>query len=268
MENQVEAHPQLDAPEVRAVLFHPRREPPNWRPPQGSSDQRIPVADTIAIGARFHLAGRGSPNLLFFHGNGEIVADYDDIGTAYRQAGINFLIVDYRGYGCSDGEPTATALLADSRRVLTWIREWLHSTGHTGPLAVMGRSLGSAAALELASCQPAAMDALIIESGFAHTGPLLATLGVSQAFLSLRTGEGFRQLTKIRAYAGPTLVIHAERDHLIPLREGQALFDASPASDKTLCIIPEANHNDIFMRAWPAYLSAVAKRLGLPNSAS
>ena len=57
--------------------------------------------------------------------------------------------------------------------------------------------------------------------------------------------EGFRQLDKIRTFAKPTLVIHAERDHLIPFADGQALYDASPAPDKHLLKIPRADQNTI-----------------------
>jgi fermentation-respiration switch protein FrsA (DUF1100 family) len=255
----------LDHPNILAALFHPRREPPGWQPPEGARDHLIPVADRTAVGgpakvgARFHIAGPEAPNLLFFHGNGEIVADYDDIGQAYAEAGINLLAVDYRGYGRSDGSPTATTMLADSRAIFIWIRQWLQAEGHRGPLAVMGRSLGSAAALELAAAWPTAIAALIIESGFAHTAPLLEVLGASYG--DLAADAGFQQLAKIRCYHGPTLIIHAEQDHLISLNEGKALYTAAPAARKDFFSIPNANHNDIFMHAWPDYLSAVSRLL-------
>jgi fermentation-respiration switch protein FrsA (DUF1100 family) len=252
------ACPLLDRPEVSEVLFHPRREPSGWQPPAAAKDLRIPAVDGVALHARLHLAAPEAPTLLFFHGNGEIVADYDEIGQAYALAEINFLVVDYRGYGRSEGRPTASGLLTDSRRVFEWYRDWRHSQGHDGPLVVMGRSLGSAAALELAAAVPGAIDALIIESGFAHTAPLLRILGAALAPHALRPGSGFRQLVKMRAYSGPVLVIHAERDHLIPWSEGEALFNASPSPNKEMLTIPGANHNDIFMRAWPTYLSAVS----------
>lgn len=253
----------LDHPEVLAVLFHPRREPTGWRPPAGTRDHLIPVSEGIHVGGRFHLAGPDAPNLLFFHGNGEIVADYDDIGQAYAQAGINLLAVDYRGYGRSDGVSTATSMLTDSRTIFTWTRQWLQAEGHSGPLAVMGRSLGSAAALELAAAWPTAIAALIIESGFAHTGPLLHVLGVTGSHQELARHGGFRQLDKIRTYDGPTLIIHAERDHLIPLSDGKALYNTATSASKEMLTIPDANHNDIFRNAWPAYLSAVSKVLFL-----
>ncbi|HDM10645.1 MAG TPA: hypothetical protein ENF92_09035 [Desulfobacteraceae bacterium] len=64
----------LDQPEVLMFLFHPR---PEWgSPPKNSKDLMIPVEDGVRIGARFHQANQDTPNILFFHGNGEIVADY------------------------------------------------------------------------------------------------------------------------------------------------------------------------------------------------
>ena len=98
--------------------------------------------------------------------------------------------------------------------------------GYTGPLMVMGRSLGSASALELAAAYPEQVAALIVESGFAYAGPLLQLLGVNLAAIGFREMAGFRNVDKIRAYPGPTLIIHAEHDHIIPMSDGQALYDA------------------------------------------
>ena len=79
-----------------------------------------------------------------------------------------------------------------------------------------------------------------------------AAAGVLPALMS-----SFRNVDKIRAYPGPTLIIHAEDDHIIPVSDGQALYDASAAPDKTLLKIPRANHNDILLRAGMAYFQAV-----------
>ena len=116
----------LDRPDVLIVLFHPRPEPPAaYGGP--AQDLMIPVAADVAVGARFHFQGQDSPNLLFFHGNGEIVADYDELGPVYNAQGINLLAVDYRGYGRSSGQPSVAALLADSHAILTFTRQWLAS---------------------------------------------------------------------------------------------------------------------------------------------
>lgn len=247
----------LDRPEALAGLFYPR---PDFAEdtPANAHELSIPVAEGVAVGARCHLADSEATTILFFHGNGEIVRDYDDIGALYVERGINFVAVDYRGYGRSTGRPTASTMLADSHVVLNVVADWLGQQGYTGPLLVMGRSLGSASALELACHHSDRIAGLILESAFAHTGPLLRRIGVNLALLpGFEEDQGFRQLDKIRTFAKPTLVIHAEYDHLIPFADGQALYDASPAPDKHLLKIPRADHNTIFAVGLRPYLDSV-----------
>ena len=251
----------LDRPEVLACLFHPR---PGYRPvdPANDNDLRIPVGDGVTVGGHCYRADPKAVSLLYFHGNGEIVEDYADLGPIYAQRGINFLVVDYRGYGQSTGQPTASTLLADSHAVLGFVAGWLKRQDFTGPLIVMGRSLGSAPALELACHHSETIAGLILESAFAHTGPLLRRLGVNLAALRFEERQGFRQLDKIRAVTQPTLIIHAEDDHLIPLADAQALYAASPARDKQWVTIPGADHNTIFAVGWPSYRAAVKTFVG------
>jgi len=247
----------LDRPEILMFLFHPRPEWGSPRPGPSAEDVLIQVEKDVVVGARFHLAGKEAPNILFFHGNGEIVADYDDMGLLYLDKGINFLPVDYRGYGRSSGKPTITAMMRDSHVIFDYVQVWLKQTGHTGPFIVMGRSLGSASALELSTHYGDQIAGLIIESGFAYARPLLQLLGINMEALGIKEEEGFRNIDKITTFDKPTLIIHAENDHIISFTEGQALYDASPAPDKRLLKIPEANHNDIFLRGMREYMEAV-----------
>jgi pimeloyl-ACP methyl ester carboxylesterase len=252
----------LDVPEVLLRLFHPRPEFSLGGASPEARDLLIPVADHVAVGARFHPAAAMAPTILFFHGNGEIVADYDELAPFYQRQGLNFFPVDYRGYGRSTGTPTVSAMMRDCHSVLAFARQWLPEMGYRGPLMVMGRSLGSASALELAATYPAEVKGLIVESGFAYAGPLLQLLGVNLAAIGFQEMAGFRNVDKIRAYPGPTLIIHAEQDHIIPLSDGQALYDASTAVHKTLLKIPHANHNDILFQGFTAYMAAIQALAG------
>lgn len=247
----------LDVPEVLLRLFHPRPETSPGGAPLSGRDLLIPVEANVVVGARFHPAAEPAPTLLFFHGNGEIVADYDDLAPFYLRQGVNFFPVDYRGYGRSSGAPTVSAMMRDCHAILAFARQWLRETGYLGPLMVMGRSLGSASALELAAAYPEQVAALIVESGFAYAGPLLQLLGVNLAAIGYQEKAGFRNVDKIRAYPGPTLIIHAEHDHIIPYSDGQALYNASAATDKTLLKIPHANHNDILLQGFGEYMAAI-----------
>jgi fermentation-respiration switch protein FrsA (DUF1100 family) len=85
----------------------------------------------------------------------------------------------------------------------------------------------------------------------------LQLLGVNLAAIGFQEQAGFRNIDKIRSYLGPTLIIHAEHDQIIPMRDGQALYDASAAMDKTLLKIPQANHNDILLQGFATYMAAI-----------
>jgi pimeloyl-ACP methyl ester carboxylesterase len=267
----------LDRPEVLAFLFHPRPEPGASGTPTpeaetsvpGTADVLIPVTGAAVVGARLHLADRAAPSILFFHGNGEIVADYDDLGPLYNRMGINFLAADYRGYGRSTGRPTVTAMMHDCHTVLAFVGAWLAGRGFRGPLFAMGRSLGSASALELADAHPDRLSGLIVESGFACAGPLLQLLGVDPAAVGFREEAGFRHIDKIARWTKPLLIIHAEFDHIIPFSDGRRLFDACPSPQKHLLKIPGADHNSIFMAGLGEYLAAIRETVfsaGAPRS--
>ena len=248
----------LDRPDITRVLFHPRSEGRRSDADAGPGiPVMIPVAPGVEIGGCFYIAEESVPNILFFHGNGEIVADYEDLGPFYNRMGINFLPVDYRGYGRSTGSPTVTNMMRDCHAILAFTRTWLEENGCTGPLVVMGRSLGSASALELASRYEQEIHGLILESGFAYAGPLLALLGVDLIAVGFEEKRGFRNVDKIRRVTRSTLVIHAERDHIIPATDGQALYDACGAANKRLLMIPRANHNDLLHVGFDAYMNAV-----------
>ena len=251
----------LDRPEIAHLIFHPRSETGSFENTL-ATDIHIPVGEEISVGARFHLAGKEAPNILFFHGNGEIVSDYDDLGPVYNRLGINFLPVDYRGYGRSGGEPTVSSMMRDCLTVFDFTRTWLSDNGCTGPFIVMGRSLGSASALELASRHEDNIDGLIIESGFALAEPLLRLLGVDLRNLNFTESKGFRNLDKIKQFRKPVLIIHAEFDHIIPYLDALQFYRASPSQDKMLLKIPGADHNDIFSRGLREYMSAIKSFMG------
>jgi len=247
----------LDNPEVLIRLFHPRPEYGSIERVTNTIDMLIPVENKILVAGRFHMTEKMAPNVLFFHGNGEIVCDYNDIGTLYNRMGMNFLVTDYRGYGRSTGRPTVSNMMTDCHTILEFTKRWLAENGYEGAFIVMGRSLGSASALELINHHKDLINGLVLESSFAHTGSFLELLGINTSEIGFREEQGFRNLEKIQTWNKVTLVIHAEYDHIFPFSEGQALYDACPSTHKTLLKIPGANHNDIFMRGLEPYMKAI-----------
>ena len=131
-------YPELDRPEIAGLLFYPRPEP-EYPDARRGEEILIPVEGGAVVGARFHMTEKSGPNILFFHGNGEIVADYDGLAGAYNRLGINFLPVDYRGYGRSTGRPTVTAMMRDCHMIFDFVKTWLEHGGYDGSLILMGR---------------------------------------------------------------------------------------------------------------------------------
>jgi len=255
-ENAMNNLEKLDRPEISGALFYPRSSARS-EPPAGATNIDIPVAEDVVIGSRLFISTREAPVILFFHGNGEIVPDYDDIGPVYARLGLNFLVADYRGYGWSTGRPSAKALIEDGRRVLEGASRWLTDNGYTGRLFVMGRSMGSAPAIDLAARHADTLSGLIIESGFADTVPLALTLGIELASLGIREEDCFNNSAKIATVTIPTLILHGQRDSLIPLWQAQKLHAECGARQKELQIVPGADHNTVMAVAGMLYFQTI-----------
>jgi len=247
----------FDHPAITSFLFYPRPEESRSLTGENILELFIPVEPDIAIGAKIFISGKNAPSILFFHGNGEIVIDYDDLGPLYTNLGLNFIPVDYRGYGRSGGNPSVSSMMKDCHTIFDYMRQWLKDNAFQGKFIIMGRSLGSASALELVSTRTNSIDGLVIDSGFAYAMPLLRIIGIDPDRLDLHEEEGFRNSDKIKQFRKPTLIIHAEKDHIIPYSDGRTLFDSSPAEKKQMVTIKEANHNTIFMYGLKEYLTAV-----------
>lgn len=247
----------LDRPEVLERLFHPRQDDAESKP-EGAIDLFFAVEETVDLGARFFPSDPFGPHILFFHGNGEIASDYNTIAPAYNGYGMSFLVADYRGYGQSAGNPTATSLLSDAHAIFTETRRWLESQNRTGLLIVMGRSLGSVSAIEIASSFQDEIDGLIIDSGFARTIPLLNRLGVPTDSLGLSEADGFANFGKIRAVGKPTLIIHGQRDEIIPTEDADILMANSATMRKQLMLAAGCGHNDILFRCGDAYFQTIS----------
>jgi len=246
----------LDQPEVLRVLFHPRRDlfvsvPPSVRL------ITMEVEPGVTVGGRLYPADPEAPAILYYHGNGEIAADYDGIAPLYTRMGLTLLVMDYRGYGRSDGTPTAHHLLADAVAVFDAVGTVFEENG-LGPVQmyVMGRSLGSAAAIEVALRAREHLDGLIVESGFADTFALLARLGLRVQGAD-EERHGFGNAAKMERIATRTLIIHGQSDVLIPTSDGQELYGRCAAPDKRLVLIPGAGHNDLMIVGMAQYFEAL-----------
>jgi pimeloyl-ACP methyl ester carboxylesterase len=251
-------HTIMDRPEITRLLFHPVKVAPNV-PPPGAVDIHPQVDDGTIIGCRLYSHSVTAPTLIFFHGNGEIIPDYDDVGPRYVQEGMNFLVTEYRGYGWSGGTPLASTLLSDSNTLFVALKEWLADHDYTGALFIMGRSLGSASAIDVAVNHSDAVCGLIVESGFAKTLPLAKVLGVDLEKMEITEEQTFNNSKKIGKFTKPTFILHGQYDQLIPLWQAETLQAESGAKNKEFQIVPGADHNSLIAVAGQLYFQAIRK---------
>ena len=226
---------------INSFLFHPRKSYQDIE----KNDVLIEVEEGVKVATRLHLISQSAPTILFFHGNGEIASEYDDIAQAYNQNNINFIISEFRGYGFSNGVPDVENTQLDAHIILDYMLKHLETQNYSGSLILMGRSLGSVSILELSKRYPHDLSGLIIESGFADEGPLFTLIGTTPEIAGFKKEDGFLNGEKIKKYKGPLLVIHAEQDHIVPFSQGKLLYHSCPSKNKIFLPIPNANHNNI-----------------------
>ncbi len=249
----------LDRPEILAAIFHPRKERGTCAVPD-SQDLDIEVGDPgLVLGCRFYGSNPDGANILYFHGNGETVGDYDYVAPLYLAEGLNLMVASYRGYGWSSGEPSVSALLDDCSVVFDRFNYFCEEHNLSGDRFVMGRSLGSVSSIELAHRFPDMVKGLIIDSGFAYTLPLAARLGYDVSAGGLTEEECFNNLGKIMEIELPTLILHGAEDQLIPLHEAVKLQAESAAKTKQLFIVPGADHNSLISLGGDYYFETIRK---------
>ena len=244
----------LDQPFLLQFIFYPRKDATPC--PKNGFDLSVPVGDNVSISCRFYAGHREWPWILFFHGNGEVVSDYDEVSRFYHQKKINLVVADYRGYGASTGTPTLTDLVNDAHAIFKKVREELLKRNLRKDPWVMGRSLGSMAALELASQHQEEMRGLIIESGFPSVVRIMFHLGVPAPIMG-RENIDQECLERIKKITLPTLIIHGDQDSLVPVENAKTIYQHLGSREKKLLIIPSATHNDIMIVGFKDYFKAI-----------
>ncbi|MEM7069574.1 MAG: alpha/beta fold hydrolase [Pseudomonadota bacterium] len=180
-----------------------------------------------------------APSVLFFHGNGSSAKYEFQRGLELYRAGFNVLLAEYRGYGGSEGEPSAAALLADGLATFDW---YVEQRGQ--PVFLYAHSLGTGIATHIASQREVAGVAL--ESPYNSLAKLAASKYPIFPVRTLFRHEIASESNVEKARAS-LLVIHGEKDTIIPPKFGKLLFEASKAEKKLLKVIAGAGHNDLIL---------------------
>jgi hypothetical protein len=151
-------------------------------------------------------------------------------------------------------------MIGDAHTVFRSFKEIIEKESFIKSLFIMGRSLGSIPAMELALNYQDDIRGLIIESGTADNfRRLWDYLGINKKEAILSEESPFLNKVKVRQVYTPTLIIHGEYDQIISVREGEELYQNSGAQDKRLLIIPGADHNDVMIVNQSLYFDTIEK---------
>ncbi len=213
-------------------------------------DLKIPLADKTKISAWYLPHPEADKTVLFFHGNGGNISHRGDSLYIFHKLKLNVLIIDYPGYGKSEGTPSETGVYQSA--TAAW--HYLVSEKKLKPedIIIFGRSLGGAVAVDLASRVKA--GGLILESTFSSVHDFVdMVFPVLSHFIYLR--YSFDSFSKINKVSVPVLVVHSPDGEVIPFELGQKLFEAV-VSEKIFLPI-KGGHNDGFMQSISVYIPAL-----------
>ncbi len=240
-----------------ALLFFSQRSMLFPMPPANSGPARPAFAQQVWLSTS---AGRveawflpplgasveAAPLLVFTHGNGELIDFWPEEFEPARRRGIAVLLVEYPGYGRSEGSPSESSITEAVLAAYDWAVQ--QPRIDRSRIIPYGRSLGGGAAAIVARARP--VPALILESAFSSVSAFAAGFGAPQFLLRDR----FDSVAAIAAFKGPVLIIHGDRDDIVPPSHARVLANAS--ANVTLRFLP-CGHNDC-RRPWPEVLGFLA----------
>jgi hypothetical protein len=214
----------------------------------GIEEAALTTSDGVSIRA-WHWPGERDPTLLFFHGNAGHRGHRLEWMESFHDLGYGVAIFDYRGYGGSGGSPTEAGLYLDAEAALAWL-----AGRGARRVSFVAESLGCGVAVEMAARRPPV--AMVLHAGY----PSLADVAAKHypwLPVKLLMRDRYDCAGKIGRIGCPLLMVHGERDDIIPAALGRRLFEAAP-EPREWHLIEDAGHNDMPWSRPREYLEKVA----------
>lgn len=213
-------------------------------------DVYLKTPDNVKINSWFIPSNNAKYTILFCHGNAGNIAHRLDKIMIFHKMGIGVFIIDYRGYGKSEGKPSEKGIYLDSKAAY----DYLLTKRNIRPenIILFGESLGAAAAIDLAS--KAKVGGLITEGAFSNAKDMARRI---YPFLpSFVFKSKFDSIAKIKNIAAPKLFIHSKNDEIVPFDLAQKLYDAAGQPKQFVEII--GGHNSAFLDSEEKYGNSIA----------
>jgi fermentation-respiration switch protein FrsA (DUF1100 family) len=209
-------------------------------------DIRFETTDGVSLSGWYVPVEESKKIVLFFHGNAGNISHRLESIALFHKLGFNVFIIDYRGYGQSQGRISEQGTYLDAEAAWHYLVEERHIEPEN--IIFFGRSLGGAVATWLAQNHPP--KALILESTFTS----VPDMGARQfPFLPVRllARIKYNTLERLPRVKSPILIVHSPDDELIPYSHGRQLFQAAPEPKDFLEL--RGGHNEGFIISGPGY---------------
>jgi len=237
----------------RSFLYLPDKQhfSPDEAGLSGIKALTITTSDGEHLQAWYLPATAGQPTILYLHGNAGSIVGRTERLRFYQRQGVGALFVSYRGYGSSSGSPNQSGLINDALAAYDWL---VQENIAAEKIAVLGESLGSGVAVQLALQRP--LRAVILEA------PFTSTMAVAKVIywwlpIDLLMKDRFESIAVIDKVAAPILIVHGAEDEITDVEQGKQLFDKA-AQPKSLEIIKGASHEGIsFEDTWRKELAFI-----------
>lgn len=235
-----------------SMIFYPSKNlqssPKDWG--MQYEDVSLETSDGKQLHAWYMPCPGADRVVLFFHGNAGNISHRGESVAIFHRLGLNVFIIDYRGYGNSQGIPTEGGLYLDaiaSWQYLTQVRSIKKAN-----IIIFGRSLGGSVASNLAAkVHP---GALILESTFSSARDMAKSVfPLLSRLLILRFS--FNSLAKVNKIECPLLVLHSKEDEIIPFHMGRKIFHA--ANQPKFFVTMKGDHNSGFLFSQPGYEQSI-----------
>lgn len=217
-------------------------------------DIYIKTDDGLKINGWFIPANNPKYTVIFFHGNGGNIGHRLEKISLLNKIGINNFIIDYRGYGRSQGKPSEAGLYLDAKAAY----DYLINVRKINPenIILYGESIGTAVVIDLAA--KVKVKAVILEGGFT-SGKEMAR-NVFSLIPNFLFSDKFNSLKKINRVKAAKLFLHSRNDEIVPLILARKLFDYASKPKSFVELI--GSHNTAFLDSQEKYISSIASFIG------
>lgn len=223
----------------RHMIYLPAHEKPDLSEYQveGMYEITLSTKDGLQLYAWYKPASEQQPTILYFHGNAGHIGYRIPLARRFIEAGLGVLLLEYRGYGRNEGYPSEQGLYRDAEAAMHFLKEQNVSADK---VILFGESLGSGVAVHTAVEYP--VCAVILQSPFTSMSDLAR---YHYPWAVLKPWDRFESLSKIDSIRAPLLILHGERDRIVPFAQARTLYQKAH-QPKKIHAFEQGGHNNLW----------------------